>query len=82
MIGNKLLFGILLMGPIGCGDIGGDLANKLTDVTSPQSQKFLGCPAGTFAYDGWSGEYPLPIVQVNKTITVDALTNICEKKPP
>ena len=45
------------------------------------SQKFLGCPAGTFAYDGWSGEYPLPIVQVNKTITVDALTNICETKP-
>lgn len=81
MIGNKLLLGILLMGSIGCGDIGGDLAHKLTDITSPQSQKFLGCPAGTFAYDGWSGEYPLPIVQVNKTITVDALTNICEKKP-
>ena len=81
MIRNTLTVGMLIFSVVGCGDVGEELTDKLSGIASPQSQKFAGCPAGTFAYDGWSGEYPTPIVQVNKTITVDALTNICEKKP-
>jgi hypothetical protein len=81
MIRNKLFPSIFMIAFVGCGDLGGEVVDKLMSISSASGDKFAGCPAGTFAYDGWSGEYPLPIVQVNKTITVDALTNICEKKP-
>ena len=41
----------------------------------------VGCPAGTLAYDGWSGEYPGPILQVNSPITVPGLSIVCDEKP-
>jgi|GEM_PF-7056567 len=45
-----------------------------------KSTETTGCPEGTVAYDGWSGEYPGPIFQVNKELTVDARSNVCEHK--
>ena len=39
------------------------------------------CPIGTTAYDFWSGEYPGVVVQVDKTSTLMAKTNVCDSEP-
>ena len=62
---------------LGCTGMCSGLLDK---VTGGGSGDFMGCPEGTVAYDGWSSEYPDPILQVNESITVDARTDVCEHK--
>jgi len=50
-------------------------------ASAAQVQDFGGCPPGTFAYDGWSGEYPGPILQINQPINVSARSIVCDLKP-
>ena len=40
-----------------------------------------GCPEGTFRRDAWAGEYPGPVVQLDRVIEVQARTDPCDENP-
>ena len=62
-------------------------SDKASEKPAPQAEATkapkpapspLGCPEGTFASDGWPGEYPSPVLQVNSPTLMAAQSNPCD----
>ena len=62
------------MGPLG---VAGEGANTGAEGTNGEPT----CPDGIIVADGWSGEYPGPVVNVTRAMTVRARNHPCDPAP-